>query len=593
MPLLNVKMTEGVFTLTQKPPMVRKLTDSPPAFPQRSSQVRFILKSAAMLVLASVPGRLPAEPARPGSQPPSMVALYNGLGKHTRPVATSNPEAQKFFDQGLNFMYAFNHDEAARAFRRAAELDPDCALAHWGISLSLGKNYNYPRFPPEKARAAWKALESARAKAKAESEANRTLVEALAARYADPLPRETRPLEEAYARAMKAAWEKFPKDADIGALYAESLMNLRPWDLWTLDGKPQPGTPEILKTLQAVLELDPQHPLANHLYIHACEASPHPEQADAAADRLRDLQPALGHMVHMPSHIDVRRGRWQAAIEANDRAITADKNYAQTVPTQGFYRMYMAHNHHMLAFAAMMQGESQLALTAVRDMLADVPQDWVALPENAAIADGFVAAPLEVMKRFGQWDEILKEPAPPEIFPIARAMRHHIRAIAYAAKGETVQARAEQKAFRAAAKKPAKDATFGNNKATDLFAVGDDMLEGEILVREGKLAAGIQALRAAVAREDKLRYSEPPDWVVPVRHALAAFLLKDGQATEAEAVYREDLRRWPDNGWSLFGLAASLETQGKKAEAAAVRAKFDEIWKHADVKIPSSCLCQK
>jgi tetratricopeptide (TPR) repeat protein len=593
MPLVNVRLIEGVFTPAQKQEIIRKLTDVTPASTERSSQMRFILTAAAMFVLANVPGRLLAEPAKPGSQPTSKVTLYNGLGKHTRPVATSNPEAQKFFDQGLNFMYAFNHDEAVRAFRRAAELDPDCAMAYWGISLSMGKNYNYPLFPPEKAKAAWKALESARAKANAESEANRALVEALAARYADPLPKETRPLEEAYAKAMKAVWEKFPKDADIGALYAESLMNLRPWDLWTIDGKPQPETPEILKVLQAVVELDPKHPLANHLYIHACEASPNPEKADAAADRLRDLQPALGHMVHMPSHIDIRRGRWQAAIEANDRAITADRNYAKTVPEQGFYRMYMAHNHHMLAFAAMMQGESKRALTAVRDMLADVPKDWVALPENAAIADGFVAAPLEVMKRFGQWDEILKEPAPPEIFPIARAMRHHIRAIAYAAKGETAKAREEQKAFREAAKKPAKDATFGNNKATDLFAVGDDMLEGEILVREGKMEAGIKALRAAVAKEDKLRYSEPPDWVVPVRHALGAFLLKDGQATEAEAVYREDLRRWPDNGWSLFGLAASLETQGKKAEAAAVRAKFDEIWKHADVKLPSSCFCQK
>jgi tetratricopeptide (TPR) repeat protein len=552
--------------------------------------MRFILTSAAMLVLANVHGGLLAKPA---SEPTSNVALYNGLGKHARSVATSNPEAQKFFDQGLNFMYAFNHDEAVRAFRRAAELDPDCAMAHWGISLSLGKNYNYPHFPPEKAKAAWMALESARAKSKAESEANRALVEALAARYADPLPTETRPLEEAYAKAMKAIWEKFPKDADIGALYAESLMNLRPWDLWTIDGKPQPETPEILKALQAAVEVDPKHPLANHLYIHACEASPHPEKADAAADRLRDLQPALGHMVHMPSHIDIRRGRWQAAIESNDRAITADRNYAKTVPEQGFYRMYMAHNHHMLAFAAMMQGESKRALTAVRDMLADVPHDWVALPENAAIADGYVAAPLEVMKRFGLWDEILKEPAPPEIFPIARAMRHHIRAIAYAAKGETAKAREEQQVFREAAKKPAKEATFGNNKAIDLFAVGDDMLEGEILVRERKMEEAIKALRAAVAKEDKLRYSEPPDWVVPVRHALGVFLLKNGQATEAEAVYREDLRRWPDNGWSLFGLAASLETQGKNADATAVRAKFDEIWKHADMKIPSSCLCQK
>ena len=270
---------------------------------------RFLLTGAAMLVLANLPARLPAEP---GSRPTPKVTLYKGLGKHTRPVATSNTEAQKFFDQGLNFMYAFNHDEAVRAFRQAVELDPDCAMAQWGISLSLGKNYNYPFFPQEKAKAAWKALESARAKAKGESEANRALIEALAARYADPLPKETRPLEEAYGKAMKAAWEKFPKDADIGALYAESLMNLRPWDLWTIDGKPQPETPEILKVLQAVFELDPKHPLANHLYIHASEASPNPEKADAAADRLRDLQPALGHMVHMPSHIDIRRGRWQA-----------------------------------------------------------------------------------------------------------------------------------------------------------------------------------------------------------------------------------------------------------------------------------------
>lgn len=558
--------------------------------------MRFVLTGAAALLLANAfSGRLLAEPNKLALEipPTTNVTLYKGLGKHTRTVETANPQAQKYFDQGLNFMYAFNHDEAARAFRQAVELDPKCTMAHWGISLSVGKNYNYPFFPPEKAKEAWKALESARANAKDESDANRALIEALAARYADPLPKDTRPLEEAYAKAMKAVWEKFPKDADIGALYAESLMNLRPWDLWTVDGKPQPETPAILKALEAAMKLDPMHPLANHLYIHACEASPNPGKADAAADRLRDLQPALGHMVHMPSHIDVRRGRWQAAIEANERAIIADRNYAKTRPEQGFYRMYMAHNHHMLAFAAMNQGESKRALKAVRDMLADVPHDWVKLPENAAIADGYVAAPLEVMKRFGQWDEILKEPAPPEIFPVARAMRHHIRAIAYAAKGDTVKAREEQQAFREAAKKPAKDATFSNSKVADLFALGEDFLEGEILVREGKTEAGIKALRAAVAKEDQLRYAEPPAWVVPVRHALGVFLLKDGQATEAEAVYLEDLRRWPDNGWSLYGLAASLEMQGKKTEAAAVRAKFEEIWKHADVKIQSSCFCQK
>src|SRR5262249_49339766 len=248
------------------------------------------LSAAVAVGLSSVLG----EPTRPEGASKSKVIQYTGLGEHTRPVATSSREAQKYFDQGLAFMYAYNHDEAIRAFQRAAELDPHCAMAHWGTSLSMGKNYNYPFFPTEKAKAAWKSLELARAASKNESEANRALIEALAARYADPLPKDTRPLEEGYAKAMKTAWEKFPKDADIGALYAESLMNLRPWDLWTIDGKPQPETPEILKALETVLEFAPNHPLANHLYIHACEASPHPEKADAAADRLRDMEPALG-----------------------------------------------------------------------------------------------------------------------------------------------------------------------------------------------------------------------------------------------------------------------------------------------------------
>jgi tetratricopeptide (TPR) repeat protein len=557
----------------------------------RARNIHLLIALSAAVAVG--PSSVLGEPTRPEGASTSKVMRYTGLGEHTRSVATSSPEAQKYFDQGLAFMYGYNHDEAIRAFRRAAELDPHCAMAHWGASLSMGKNYNYPHFPPDKAKAAWKSLQLAQATSKNESEANRALIQALAARYADPLPKDTRPLEEAYAKAMKAASEKFRNDADIGALYAESLMNLRPWDLWTVDGKPQPETAEILKALETVLGFAPNHPLANHLYIHACEASPHPEKADAAADRLRAMQPALGHMVHMPSHIDVRRGRWQAAIEANDKAIVADRNYAKTVPEQGFYRMYMAHNHYMLVFAAMNQGESKRALKVVRDMLADVPTDWVARPENAAVADGFVAAPLEVMKRFGMWNEILQEPEPPEIFPIARAMRHQIRAVAYAAKGATAKAREEQELFREAAKKPAKDATFGNNKAADLFAVGDDMLEGEILVREGKMEAGVKALRSAIAKEDKLRYSEPPDWVVPVRHALGAFLLRDGRHAEAEAVYREDLRRWPDNGWSLHGLLANLAAQGKKGEAAKVRARFEEIWKHADVKITSSCFCQK
>jgi tetratricopeptide (TPR) repeat protein len=519
------------------------------------------------------------------------VPLFDGLGKHSRKIATNAAIAQRYFDQGLMFMFAYNHDEAVRAFRQAADLDPGCAMAYWGIALASGMNYNDPSFTPEKAKTTAEALAQAREKATGETAANKALIDALAHRYPNPAPPERADAEKAYAKAMKAAWDQFSTDADIGALYAESLMNLRPWNLWTRDGKPQPETPEILRTLEAVLKLAPAHPLANHLYIHAVEASPEPAKADAAADALRDKYPALGHLLHMPSHIDIRRGRWQQAVEANRRAIQADRDYQKAVPEQGFYRMYMAHNHHMLTFAAMMHGESALALKTIREMIAAVPKEWVAVKENAAIVDGFAAMPLEVLKRFGRWDDLLKEPEPPEIFPIARALWHYNRGIAWAAKGQVNQAREAQTNFRAAAAKIAPEATFSNNKATDLLAIADHTLEGEILFREGNKQAAITALEKAVNREDQLRYSEPPDWFVPSRHALGAILLHDKQAAAAEKVYQEDLRRWPDNGWSLHGLAQTLDVLGKKDEAAKVKERFQAVWQRADVKIQSSCFC--
>lgn len=547
--------------------------------------MKFAPWSLAALVAAAA--LCPAE--QPTKPPP--VPLFDGLGKHTRPTATGKPEAQRYFDQGLMFLFAYNHDEAVRAFRRAAEIDPDFAMAFWGVALASGVNYNNPSFPPEKAKVAYDAAKAARDKSKGESAANRSLIEALSNRYADPLPKDIKPLEKAYSEAMRAAFEAHPKDADVGSLYAESLMNLRPWELWTADGKPAPETPEILRTLEAVRKANPDHPLANHLYIHATEASPDPGKADDAADRLRGAQPALGHLLHMPSHIDIRRGRWAEAVEANRVAIAADRAYQKAVPEQGFYRLYMAHNFHMLAFAAAMHGRSELALKHVREMTAGVPKEWLAVKENAAAADGAVAQPLEVLKRFGRWDDILKEPEPPEVFPIARAMRHYARGVAFAAQGKLDDARTEEAALKAATTKVPEGATTGNNLAADVLAIAAENLRGEILFREGKVADAAKALEAAVAREDKLRYSEPPDWFVPTRHALGAVLLRDKRAAAAEAVYREDLRRWPDNGWSLYGLAASLEAQGKKDEAEKVRAKFAEVWKHADVKIPSSCLC--
>lgn len=519
------------------------------------------------------------------------VPLFDGLGKHSRKVETKNPKAQQYFDQGLMFMFAFNHDEAVRAFQQAAKIDPECAMAYWGIALASGMNYNDPNVTPERAKVSSDALARARERIERESIANRALVSALTARYPDPSPNERQTSERAYSEAMKAVWEKHPKDADVGALYAESLMNLRPWDLWKDDGKPQPETPEILRALEAAMVVDPSHPLAHHLYIHVLEASPEPGKADASADALRGKHPALGHLLHMPSHIDIRRGRWQQAIDANLLAIDADNNYQKTVPEQGYYQLYMAHNFHMLTFAAMMQGESELALKTIRQMIASAPPKWVAKKENAAIIDGLLAMPLEILKRFGRWDEIQKEPEPAEAFPIARAMWRYNRGVAFAATGKIGNARETQKSFRVAVKGIAENATFSNNKASDLLAIADQALEGEILFREGKRKDAIAALRAAMAREDKLRYAEPPDWFVPVRHALGAILLRDNQAEEAEKVYRDDLRRWPDNGWSLHGLAKTLEALGRKEDAAKVNARFKDVWKRADVTIQSSCFC--
>jgi tetratricopeptide (TPR) repeat protein len=529
----------------------------------------------------------PTALADPSLLPPPK---FDGLGTHTRQVS-KNKDAQAYFDQGLAFLYAFNHDEAIRSFEHAAKLDPECAMAHWGVALACGGHINKPVTDPATMKKAVTAMTNAERLVKTVGEADAALIAAIVVRYTEKEGEGQEKRNKLYSESMKTAWEKHSKDADAGAIYAESLMNLRPWDLWTLDGKPQAGTEELVSTLEGVLKLDPKHPFALHLYIHAVEASPEPGKAAEEADRLRDLNPGLGHMVHMPSHIDVRCGRWAEAVEANEKAIKADAEYQKKSPKQGFYHLYMAHNHHMLAFAAMQMGQSKKALDAVNAMLAGVPKEWVAVPENAAVADGFLASPLEIMIRFGKWDDILKADDFPESFPIARGLRHHARGVALAAKGKPKDAREELDALRAAAKTLPKEAVFGNNSGADLFAVAEGMLEGEILAAEGKMAEGIKKLAEAVAKEDQLKYMEPPDWIVPVRHALGAFLLKDGQAAKAEEVYRQDLKKWPNNGWALYGLAHSLEMQGKRPDAEKVRAEWKKAWAKADIAITSSCLC--
>jgi len=518
----------------------------------------------------------------------STTPLFDGLGGFARKVTTTSAEAQRYFDQGLAFMYAFNHDEAIRSFRRAAELDPKCAMAQWGVAIAYGPHINNPVVPPDRAAAAWDALTAAKWLAAGASPVEQALIRAAQARYANPQPEDRKPLEQAYADAMRSVWEQHPRDADVGALYAESLADLRPWDQWTPDGQPQPGTEELLSTLDSVLAANPRHPLANHLYIHAVEASPHPERADRAADTLRDLQPGLGHLVHMPSHVDIRRGRWQQAIAANEKAIQADRRYTARSPEQGFYRLYMAHNHHMLTYGAMMTGQSALAVETIRQMVADIPLEFF---KANAFADGFMAMPLEVLMRFGRWDEILAEPAFPDFVPISRALRHYARAVAHAAKGDVSAAQIEQAAFLEARARVPKEATFGNNTGSDVLDVAEQLMKGEVLYRTGETDEGIAALREAVAREDRLRYDEPPDWIQPVRHALGAALLQSGRFAEAEAVFRDDLAKLPGNGWGLYGLQRALQLQKKAGEAAATEKQFDAAWKDADLRIKSPCLC--
>lgn len=546
------------------------------------SLVRLGSLSASLAVLLASANSLPAK-----------EPVFQGLGNYSRIVTTVSPKATQYFNQGLGFYHGFNHGAAIRAFQEAAKIDPKCAMAHWGIALANGPHINFPLVPPPAAEAAWKSIQRAQENAGTASPVEKALIEALSRRYANPQPEDRKPLDEAYAAAMREVWKQFPDDPDAGALFAEAMMDLRPWDQWTKEGEPNPGTDEIVATLDAVFKLHPNHPFANHLYIHAVEASRRPERADVAADRLRNLQPGLAHNLHMPSHIDIRRGRWQQAIETNEKAIGADKRYRTVVgPATGMVPVYAAHNRHMLAYGALMTGQRELAMKHVRAMVAELPEKFVR--ESPDFADGFVAVPLEVLVRFGRWDEILKEPTKysPKL-PFARAFHHAARATAYAAKGDTVKARREQKLFIEGVKLMPKEAQLGNNPAAAVISLASHMLEGEILVAEKKLDAGIAELQTAVKEEDALKYDEPPAWMIPIRHSLGAVLMKVERFAEAEQVYREDLARLPDNGWSLFGLAESLRRQQKAGEeVAALDAKFQTTWAKADTKITTSCLCQ-
>jgi tetratricopeptide (TPR) repeat protein len=538
------------------------------------------------LALALLPG---CASHQPDTTTATSAGQLRRLGNHSMNITTVSAEAQDAYNRGLTLTYAFAHYAAEQEYRRALRADPDCAMAWWGIALVNGPHINYPVVTPEHAATAWEALGQAKARAGRTTPLEQALINALAERYANPQPENRRPLDEAYAEAMRQVWGAYPTDADVTALFAEALMDVHPWDLWTKDG-PRPWTPEIVAAIERALELNPQHPGANHYYIHAVEASPNPEKAVAAADRLRTLVPDSSHLVHMPAHIYARVARWDDAAAANRDAMKADAVYRAAYPRPGFYAMYMAHNAHFLGFVAMMQGQSEQALECARTMVAGVPEDF--RKEYAPVADGFLIFPSEVLMRFGRWEEVLAEPEPPPQAPLSRAMWHFTRTSALIALKRMEEARAEKAAFDKAAAAVPPGWQFGQNYATNLLAIARNVLAGEMFAQAGELDDAIASLQEAVKVEDTLLYNEPPDWIQPVRHTLGAVLLRAGQAPEAAQVYREDLRRYPENGWALMGLRDALRRQGEDDVAKSVDSRFRKAWAGADVKPPSTCYCQ-
>jgi tetratricopeptide (TPR) repeat protein len=515
--------------------------------------------------------------------------IYPGFARYTRQVTTVSPEVQKWCDQGMQLLYGFNHDEAIRSFHQAAKLDPSCSMAWWGIAYSHGLHINNPEMGEEQSRLASDAAEEALKALDNETPVERALVGAVRRRYALPVPADRKLLDESYAAAMEKVWHQYPDDPDVGALYAESLMNLQPWDLWTAAGAPKGRTLEIAAVLERTLARYPDHPGANHLYIHAIEASPWPERGLPAAQRLAQLVPGSGHLVHMPSHIYIRTGRYAEAVEHNLQAIAADEKYFSVAPPPDFYSLYFLHNIHFLAYAAMMEGRYETALSAARKIEKQVPPDF--LKNHVKMADGFMPTALHVLIRFGKWNAILQEPAPPEWRLLSRAERHFARAVALANLGQAKEAQQELNQLDEVAKQMTDDWKMGNNNAGDVLAIARRMAAGEIAYRDGQREKAFALLREAVALEEKLTYDEPPGWMQPVRHALGALLLADGKAAEAESVYRADLARHPNNAWSLLGLQQSLEKQGQTAAAELLAPRVKAAWSRADVKPAASCYC--
>jgi tetratricopeptide (TPR) repeat protein len=512
--------------------------------------------------------------------------LYKALGGYAYRITTTSADAQKWFDQGLRLVYAFNHAEAQRAFREAARLDPGCAMCYWGIAITEGSNYNSPTDAEREARAL-AAVRQAQQHTPGATPVERALIGALARRHSDAPGAQRQALDRAYADAMRDVARQFPLDLEAGTFFADALMNLRPWNLWTPDGAPQPETNEIVATLERVLARNPEHPGAAHLYIHAVEASTNPGRAEPAADRLLKAMPGAGHMVHMPSHIYWRVGRYADAVSANMAAVKADRAYLRTAQGSPIYRgLYYPHNIDFIWQSAAMQGRAADTLKAARELAAAAPAEMVTAMPDMETAP---MAPLMSLARFGKWDDVLREPAPPKEWRYSTGLWHYARGLAFNARGQASEARAELAALESGLQAmPAERTVAFFFRARNLLQLAANVLAGEIAAKAGDYATAERLLRAAVAEQDTHWFTEPPPWYFPVRHALGAVLVQAGRAPAAEQIYREDLVRNPGNGWALFGLAQASRAQGKTDAAQQSEVRFRKAFAKADVTLTSS-----
>ena len=546
-----------------------------------------------MLALLPLVVAFQADATQPPQLPPSMAAppmILERLGEHRRPIATDSAEARAWFDQGLALMNGYNFDGAIASFQQATKHDPNCAMAWWGIAYASGPNQNNPEIVPPKDQWSYAAAQRAYELRDHEQGANRALIEAIVSRYNYPAPEDLSSQNEAYLQAMQEVHRSYSMDPDVATWTAEAMMVMQPWEYWTLDGEARGRTMEFRGILEDVMRMHPDHPAANHLYIHVMESSPWPELAEPAADRLVSLIPASGHLVHMPSHIWMQTGRYDDSADCNRRAAALDDAWFEGDPNATEYRFYMAHNRHFLAFAATMQGRRREAVTAIRAITEEVPPQL--MEALGFISDGVAAAKWHVYVRFGMWDDILAEPAPPEWAVIGQSLRHYARGVAFANTSRITEAREELAKFDEAVKAiPAEEWMMGNQPASEIMPLARLVLEGEIEFKAGNRAEGLKLLAEAVAMEERLVYAEPAPWMMPARHAYGALLISDGQHAEAEKVYQRDLEIFPANGWALLGLRDSLRGQERFEEATHVDKAFRRAWQSADVMPPASCYC--